>query len=53
MTFGEQNTLAQSLRLLDQAFDAGINFFDSAEMYCVILICFAMPILPLSPKTTR
>lgn len=33
MTFGEQNTLAQSFRLLDQAFDAGINFFDSAEMY--------------------
>ncbi|KAF3447475.1 hypothetical protein FNV43_RR12661 [Rhamnella rubrinervis] len=35
MTFGEQNTLAQSFRLLDQAFDAGINFFDSAEMYPV------------------
>lgn len=32
MTFGEQNTLCQSFRLLDQAFDAGINFFDSAEM---------------------
>ncbi|KAK7359148.1 hypothetical protein VNO77_01095 [Canavalia gladiata] len=35
MTFGEQNTLPQSFRLLDQAFDAGINFFDSAEMYPV------------------
>ncbi|KAI4301323.1 hypothetical protein L6164_034611 [Bauhinia variegata] len=35
MTFGEQNTLAQSFRLLDEAFDAGINFFDSAEMYPV------------------
>ncbi|MBA0861245.1 hypothetical protein Goshw_026075 [Gossypium schwendimanii] len=35
MTFGEQNSLPQSLRLLDQAFDAGINFFDSAEMYGV------------------
>ncbi|PPS11886.1 hypothetical protein GOBAR_AA08759 [Gossypium barbadense] len=35
MTFGEQNSLPQSLRLLDQAFDAGINFFDSAEMYPV------------------
>ncbi|KAK3193944.1 hypothetical protein Dsin_025254 [Dipteronia sinensis] len=32
MTFGEQNSLSQSFRLLDQAFDAGINFFDSAEM---------------------
>lgn len=35
MTFGEQNSLPQSFRLLDQAFDAGINFFDSAEMYGV------------------
>ncbi|KAL5701469.1 hypothetical protein ACHQM5_026799 [Ranunculus cassubicifolius] len=35
MTFGEQNSLNQSFRLLDQAFDAGINFFDSAEMYPV------------------
>ncbi|XP_057421434.1 uncharacterized protein LOC130715364 isoform X2 [Lotus japonicus] len=35
MTFGEQNTFPQSLRLLDQAFHAGINFFDSAEMYPV------------------
>ncbi|KAM7260498.1 hypothetical protein ACFE04_011171 [Oxalis oulophora] len=35
MTFGEQNTLPQSFRLLDEAFDAGINFFDSAEMYPV------------------
>lgn len=35
MTFGEHNTLAQSFRLLDEAFDAGINFFDSAEMYPV------------------
>ncbi|PPD78766.1 hypothetical protein GOBAR_DD24307 [Gossypium barbadense] len=35
MTFGEQNSLPQTLRLLDQAFDAGINFFDSAEMYPV------------------
>ncbi|KAM7275554.1 hypothetical protein ACFE04_017420 [Oxalis oulophora] len=35
MTFGEQNTLPQSFRLLDEAFEAGINFFDSAEMYPV------------------
>ncbi|KAG6581159.1 Protein tas, partial [Cucurbita argyrosperma subsp. sororia] len=35
MTFGEQNSMSQSFRLLDQAFDAGINFFDSAEMYPV------------------
>lgn len=35
MTFGEQNTLAESFQLMDQAFHAGINFFDSAEMYPV------------------
>ncbi|KAI3472677.1 hypothetical protein Pfo_030846 [Paulownia fortunei] len=35
MTFGEQNSLAQSFQLLDKAFDSGINFFDSAEMYPV------------------
>ncbi|CAK7349647.1 unnamed protein product [Dovyalis caffra] len=35
MTFGEQNSLPQSFRLLDEAFNAGINFFDSAEMYPV------------------
>ncbi|CAH1441683.1 unnamed protein product [Lactuca virosa] len=32
MTFGEQNSLSQSFKLLDKAFDSGINFFDSAEM---------------------
>lgn len=42
MTFGEQNSLLQSFRLLDQAFDAGINFFDSAEMY-VGLALFSSP----------
>nr|XP_017249968.1 PREDICTED: protein tas-like isoform X1 [Daucus carota subsp. sativus] len=35
MTFGQQNSLSQSFHLLDYAFDAGINFFDSAEMYPV------------------
>lgn len=30
---GEQNGAASSLRLLDAAFNAGVNFFDSAEMY--------------------
>ncbi|KAF9605277.1 hypothetical protein IFM89_015893, partial [Coptis chinensis] len=35
MTFGEQSSLNQSFRLLDEAFDAGINLFDSAEMYPV------------------
>ncbi|WCJ21443.1 Voltage-gated potassium channel subunit beta-1 [Euphorbia peplus] len=35
MTFGEQSSLPQSFRLLDEAFNAGINFFDSAEMYPV------------------
>ncbi|XP_044491900.1 protein tas-like isoform X2 [Mangifera indica] len=35
MTFGEQNSASQSFHLLDEAFDVGINFFDSAEMYPV------------------
>lgn len=35
MTFGEQNSLSESFKLLDKAFDSGINFFDSAEMYPV------------------
>ncbi|XP_062144556.1 uncharacterized protein LOC133851941 [Alnus glutinosa] len=35
MTFGEQNTLPESFRLLDEAFRAGVNFFDAAEMYPV------------------
>ncbi|GAB2281425.1 hypothetical protein Dimus_016016 [Dionaea muscipula] len=33
MTFGQQNSLSDSCRLLDAAYDSGINFFDSAEMY--------------------
>ncbi|KAJ6677087.1 PROTEIN TAS [Salix viminalis] len=33
MTFGEQNSLPQSFGLLDEAFNGGINFFDSAEMF--------------------
>ena len=37
MTFGEQNSLGESFGLLDKAFDSGINFFDSAEMYVKIL----------------
>ncbi|KAI4319441.1 hypothetical protein MLD38_033038 [Melastoma candidum] len=35
MTFGEQNSLADSFSLLDHAFSSSINFFDSAEMYPV------------------
>ncbi|XP_020425986.1 uncharacterized protein LOC18767342 isoform X2 [Prunus persica] len=36
MTFGEQNTFSESFGLLDQAFQVGVNFFDSAEMYPVV-----------------
>ena len=32
MAMGEQSGAACSLRLLDAAYDAGVNFFDSAEM---------------------
>jgi len=35
MTFGSSVDEALSLRLLDQAYDGGINFYDSAEMYAV------------------
>lgn len=35
MTFGEQNTEAQGCAILDAAFEAGINFVDTAEIYPV------------------
>jgi aryl-alcohol dehydrogenase-like predicted oxidoreductase len=35
MTFGSQADEATSLRILDKAFDGGINFFDAAENYPV------------------
>lgn len=33
MTFGEQNSKSQAFELMDFAFDSGVNFFDTAEMY--------------------
>ena len=33
MTFGAQNDQEESFRLMDIAFERGVNFFDSAEMY--------------------
>ncbi|QKG71185.1 aldo/keto reductase [Erythrobacter mangrovi] len=35
MTFGSQTDDAEALRILDQSFDAGINFYDTAEGYPV------------------
>jgi aryl-alcohol dehydrogenase-like predicted oxidoreductase len=35
MTFGEQNTEQEAFAQLDLALDAGVNFFDAAEMYPV------------------
>ena len=35
MTFGEQNTAEESEQMMDYAFDNGINFFDTAELYAV------------------
>jgi aryl-alcohol dehydrogenase-like predicted oxidoreductase len=35
MTFGEQNTEAEAHAQMDYAFESGINFFDTAEMYSV------------------
>ena len=41
MTFGEQNSLSDAFSQLDYAFDNGINFIDTAEMYPI----------PVSSKT--
>lgn len=35
MIYGSQIDEAASLRLLDMAYDGGVNFFDTAEMYAV------------------
>lgn len=35
MKFGSQNTEAESHKIMSAAFDRGINFFDTAEMYAV------------------
>lgn len=35
MTFGSQADEAMAIKVLDQSFDAGINFFDTAENYPV------------------
>jgi aryl-alcohol dehydrogenase-like predicted oxidoreductase len=35
MTFGSQTDEAEALRILDQSFDAGISFYDTAEGYPV------------------
>jgi aryl-alcohol dehydrogenase-like predicted oxidoreductase len=40
MTMGQQNGAASSLRILDTASDAGVNFFDSAEMYALVCPLF-------------
>ena len=33
MTFGAQMDEPKAHRLLDQAYEAGVNFFDTAELY--------------------
>ncbi|OOV16906.1 aldo/keto reductase [Flavobacterium sp. LM4] len=35
MTFGEQNTESEGHQQMDYAFENGVNFFDTAEMYSV------------------
>jgi aryl-alcohol dehydrogenase-like predicted oxidoreductase len=35
MTFGSQTDEAEALRIMDECFDAGINFYDTAEGYPV------------------
>ena len=36
MTWGEQNTQEEGFQQMDYAFDRGINFFDTAEIYAVM-----------------
>ena len=33
MTFGEQCTKKVSLNIMDAAYEKGVNFFDTAELY--------------------
>ena len=35
MTFGEQNSESDAFHQMDYAYEKGINFFDTAEMYPV------------------
>ena len=35
MTFGDQADESMSFRIMDEAFERGVNFFDAAEMYPV------------------
>lgn len=35
MTFGNQSDEAESFRIMDMAFEAGVDFYDTAEMYPV------------------
>ena len=42
MTYGEQNTEAEGHAQMDYAFERGINFFDTAELYAI----------PPRPETT-
>ncbi len=35
MTWGEQNTQAQAFEQMDLAYQSGINFFDTAELYAI------------------
>ena len=35
MTWGEQNTEAESIEQMDYALDKGVNFWDTAELYAV------------------
>ncbi len=36
MTFGEQNSQEEGFEQMDYAFDRGVNFFDTAELYAVM-----------------
>ena len=35
MTWGEQNNQSEAFEQMDYAFDQGVNFFDTAELYSI------------------
>ena len=35
MTFGEQTSKDEAFKIMDYAYDNGVNFFDTSEMYPV------------------
>ena len=50
MTFGKQNTEAEGHEQMDYAFEQGVNFFDTAELYPVPADQYTHCLLYTSPS---